>query len=58
LTHARPYKDAWNADRAVAVITSQAGLQFDPRVVDAFLALDVENLPGRLIPRGAAPPAA
>ena len=58
LTHARPYKDAWNADRAVAAIASQAGLQFDPRVVDAFLALDVESLPGRPIPRGATPPAA
>jgi putative nucleotidyltransferase with HDIG domain len=58
LTHARPYKDAWGPERAVAVITSQAGLQFDPRVVNAFLALDVESLPGQALTSGAAPPAA
>ncbi|HEV8648344.1 MAG TPA: HD domain-containing phosphohydrolase [Actinomycetes bacterium] len=39
LTHDRPYKHAWPADRAVAEITAQRGRQFDPDVVDAFLAL-------------------
>jgi putative two-component system response regulator len=58
LTHARPYKDAWDAGRAVEIITSQAGLQFDPRVVDAFMALDVETIPGQPVPTGAVPPAA
>ena len=58
LTHSRPYKDAWEPDRALAVITSQAGLQFDPRAVEAFLALDLESLPGRHVVRDAAPPAA
>jgi response regulator RpfG family c-di-GMP phosphodiesterase len=40
------------------VITSQAGLQFDPRVVDAFVGLDVENLAAPAISQGATPPAA
>ena len=40
LVHTRPYKDAWTVDVAVAEITQQAGRQFDPAVVDAFLELD------------------
>ena len=37
LTHERPYKEAWPAFRAVAEISAQAGKQFDPSVVSAFL---------------------
>lgn len=37
LTHERPYKPAWPAEQAVALIRSAAGTQFDPRVVEAFL---------------------
>ena len=37
LTHARPYKDAWAIDHAVAEICRQRGTHFDPDVVDAFL---------------------
>jgi len=37
LTHDRPYKRAWPANRAVAEIHRERGRQFDPRVVDAFL---------------------
>jgi putative two-component system response regulator len=37
LTHDRPYKTAWPVDEAVAEIRRQAGCQFDPRVVEAFL---------------------
>jgi HD-GYP domain-containing protein (c-di-GMP phosphodiesterase class II) len=37
LTHSRPYKDAWSLQDAVAAITAQAGRQFDPVVVKAFL---------------------
>jgi putative two-component system response regulator len=39
LTHARPYKAAWPVAAAVAELTRQAGRQFDPAVVAAFLAL-------------------
>jgi PAS domain S-box-containing protein len=38
LTHDRPYKTAWPADQALAYIENEAGRQFDPRVVAAFLA--------------------
>lgn len=40
LTHARPYKDAWPLPQAAAKIVSLAGEHFDPRVVEAFDALD------------------
>jgi putative two-component system response regulator len=40
LTHERPYKPAWDEDRALAEITGQAGAHFDPRMVDAFLTID------------------
>lgn len=39
LTHERPYKRAWPVEEALAEIESQCGKQFDPVVVDAFLAL-------------------
>ena len=39
LTHARPYKPAWDLGAAVVEIKSQSGRQFDPKVVDAFLSL-------------------
>jgi putative two-component system response regulator len=48
LTHARPYKEAWPVERAVAEILAQAGLQFDRRVVDAFSRLDHSTLLDRL----------
>ncbi len=41
LTHERPYKSAWDVDRAIAEIVRQAGRQFDPRVVEAFTAIDL-----------------
>jgi len=37
LTHDRPYRTAWPADRALAEIRRERGRQFDPNVVDAFL---------------------
>jgi putative two-component system response regulator len=37
LTSDRPYKVAWSAQAAVETIRRQAGSQFDPRVVEAFL---------------------
>jgi response regulator RpfG family c-di-GMP phosphodiesterase len=44
LTHERPYKEAWDIDRALAEIVSQAGHQFDPRLVAAFQTLDPQTL--------------
>jgi putative two-component system response regulator len=38
ITHARPYKEAFPAAHAIAEITQGRGSQFDPLVVDAFLA--------------------
>ena len=39
LTHARPYKPPWLRADAVAEIVRQGDRQFDPRVVEAFLAV-------------------
>jgi HD-GYP domain-containing protein (c-di-GMP phosphodiesterase class II) len=44
LTHSRPYADAWDPDKAAAEIRRQSGQHFDPAVVDAFGALDLEFL--------------
>lgn len=44
LTHDRPYREAWEPERALAEIRSQAGTQFDPSVVDAFCRLDLGTL--------------
>jgi putative two-component system response regulator len=35
----RPYKDSWSAERVEAYLRSSAGHHFDPRLIDAFLAL-------------------
>lgn len=42
LTHRRPYKEAWPLEQAIAEISRQRGDQFDPRVVDAFTAIENE----------------
>lgn len=34
----RPYKSPWSEERALELIGERRGTQFDPRVVDAFLA--------------------
>jgi response regulator RpfG family c-di-GMP phosphodiesterase len=39
LTHVRPYKEAWPLERALEEVADQRGRQFDPDVVDAFLAV-------------------
>ncbi|MFC5403357.1 HD-GYP domain-containing protein [Cohnella soli] len=48
LTHERPYKRAWTHEEALEEIINQRGRHFDPRVVDAWLALaereEVQNL--------------
>ena len=37
LTNERPYRHAWSEEKAVAYITEQSGLYFDPQIVDVFL---------------------
>ena len=44
LTHARPYKTAWPISDALAEIRRSAGTHFDPCVVEAFCALQHEDL--------------
>jgi putative two-component system response regulator len=46
LTHKRAYGEAWTHDRARAHISSERGRHFDPKLVDAFLALDPGALAG------------
>lgn len=36
LTSVRPYKPAWPVERAMALLREQAGLHFDPRLVELF----------------------
>lgn len=43
LVHDRPYKKAWDRDRALAEISRQRGHQFDPDVVDAFLHVQAQS---------------
>ncbi len=43
LTHRRPYKEPWPPEEALAEVRRSSGRQFDPRVVEAFLSLDLER---------------
>jgi PAS domain S-box-containing protein len=43
LQTARPYRDAWPAKQAVDYLRLQAGIQFDPQIVDHFLHLLAEQ---------------
>ncbi|MFC4427460.1 HD-GYP domain-containing protein [Deinococcus navajonensis] len=49
LTHARPYKPAWSRERALREIHSQAGQQFDPEYVNAFVHLVAERDEAQLV---------
>ena len=56
LTNRRPYKEAWDLERAVTEIKVQRGRQFDPRIVDAFLEvhstidlLEPEEMPQHMV---------
>jgi len=42
LTSERPYKKAWTAQEALALIESESGKHFDPAIVEAFLAIEKE----------------
>jgi HD-GYP domain-containing protein (c-di-GMP phosphodiesterase class II) len=35
----RPYREGWAIERVVDLITEEAGRQFDPDIVDAFLTV-------------------
>ena len=35
----RPYRDGWIEEKAIKLITDEAGKYFDPKVVDAFLTI-------------------
>jgi putative two-component system response regulator len=48
LTHERPYKPAWDEDRALAEIDAQAGAHFDPRIVEAFRTIERRRFDGPL----------
>ncbi len=48
----RPYRQAMELARVVGIIKSEAGTQFDPMVVDAFLKVIAEE---ELVARGGAP---
>lgn len=39
LTNDRPYRKAWDKERAMKYINDQRGLHFDPKLVDLFLEL-------------------
>jgi putative nucleotidyltransferase with HDIG domain len=49
LTNARPYKPAWTRERALNEIRMQAGRQFDPQYVEAFLRMMAEHDDARLV---------
>ncbi|MGC2854440.1 HD-GYP domain-containing protein [Novispirillum sp. DQ9] len=44
LISARPYKEAWTAERALAVMREEAGRHFDPLVLNAFLDIMANRL--------------
>lgn len=46
LTHDRPYRGAWTHERVRAHISTERGRQFDPQLVDAFLAVDPRSIAG------------
>jgi len=49
LTNARPYKPAWPREKALQEIHAQAGRQFDPQYVNAFLRMMSEHDDARLV---------
>lgn len=44
LTNDRPYRQAWSIEKALAYLQEQAGILFDPQVVEAFTALIYEEV--------------
>jgi putative two-component system response regulator len=58
LTSRRPYKAAWESERAWEELRAQSGRQFDPEVVDAFLSIreEAERIVARYRDAGSKPP--
>jgi putative two-component system response regulator len=52
LTHTRPYKPAWEIDKALELVTQEAGRKFDARVVSAFTTLDPATVASLAYPDG------
>jgi putative two-component system response regulator len=49
LVSERPYKPAWPLAMALEEIRAQRGRQFDPRLVDLFLGMDLAGLSGERV---------
>lgn len=47
LTSDRPYRKAWSQDMTIEYFTEQAGKQFDPNIVEKFLAIIQRESKGR-----------
>ncbi len=45
LTHDRPYRSAWSREQTVQYIIDNAGIQFDPQVVEEFIRMLQEESP-------------
>ena len=58
LVSVRPYKRAWSHEEAIAELERQRGRHFDPRVLDAFLAMYASGGAGVWAPSGGDAPAA
>ena len=43
LLYDRPYRKAWTKKKAIKHLSEQAGIHFDPEVVDAFLKMIQED---------------
>jgi len=43
LTNDRPYRQAWSVEKALAYLQEQAGILFDPQVVENFVALILDE---------------
>jgi len=44
MTSARPYRDAFSQEEALEELKNGAGKQFDPALVESFIAI-VKNMP-------------
>ena len=41
----RPYRKAWDKERAKAYLRAQAGILFDPDIVEVFIRVSEQELP-------------